>query len=235
MNSEMQSKISTLGVSLGLSRPPIGLAFVEQPPDDIGRPDVDVPAACSFWRMAKQEVFYAAEDEHFNCPLGVMTMGFQIPADRQEEARTIVDTMCELEYITPEEANIIPSVSGDHKGIVYGPLAQMPVEPDVAIFVCKPSQAMLLAEASGGVTWTGEGITAFGRPACAIVPIALSSMNTSMSVGCVGFRVYTGISDEELLIAVPRNQIQKIVDKLGTTVSANGVLEEFHTQRRSDL
>ena len=68
-----------------------------------------------------------------------------------------------------------------------------------------------------------------------IVPMALSSMNTSMSVGCVGFRVYTGIPDEELLIAVPRNQIQKIVDKLGTTVSANSALEEFHTQRRSDL
>ena len=235
MDSDMRSKLSVLGVSLGLPRPPIGLAFVDQPPTGIDRLDASVPAACSFWRLAEQQVFYAAEDEHLNCPIGVMTMGFQIPEDRQEEADSIVGTMCELEYITPEEANAMPSVPGDHKGIVYGPLAQMPVEPDVAVFFCNPGQAMLLTEASGGVSLTGEGMTAFGRPTCAAVPMALKSMNTSMSVGCVGFRVYTGIPDEELMIVVPRDQIKRLVDKLAATVSANSTLEEFHTQRRLEL
>ena len=235
MDGDTQKAISTLASSLGLPRPPIGLAFVDQPPADIGRPDNSVPSACSFWRMAERDVFYASESEHLNCPIGVMTMGFKIPEDRQEEAGTIVDTMCQLEYITPEEANAIPSVPGDHKGIVYGPLAQMPVDPDVAVFFCNPSQAMLLAEASGGVSWTGEGITAFGRPTCAAVPMALRSMNASMSVGCIGFRVYTDIPDEELLLAVPRNQIQNLVDRLDTMVSANSALEEFHNKRRSEL
>jgi uncharacterized protein (DUF169 family) len=185
--------------------------------------------------MAERDVFYASESEHLNGPIGVMTMGFEIPEERQEEAGAIVETMCELEYITPEEANAIPSAPGDHKGIIYGPLSQMPVDPDVAVFFCNPSQAMLLAEASGGVSWTGEGITAFGRPTCAAVPMALRTMNASMSVGCVGFRVYTEIPDEELLIAVPRNQIQNLVDRLDTMVSANSALEEFHNQRRSEL
>ena len=235
MNKDTPNSILTLAISLGLPRPPIGLAFVNQPPDNIGRPDESVPSACSFWRMAEREVFYASEDEHLNCPIGVMTMGFEIPANRQEEAGAIVDTMCQLEYITPEEATSIPSVQGDHKGIVYGPLSQMPVDPDVAVFFCNPSQAMLIAEAAGAVSLTGAGITAFGRPTCATVPKALESMNASMSVGCVGFRVYTDIPDEELLIAVPRDQIQSIVDRLGTTVTANSALEEFHTQRRSEI
>lgn len=235
MNSELQDSISTLAVSIGLPRSPIGLAFVDQPPSDIERSNEVVPSACSFWRMAERQVFYASQEEHFNCPIGVMTMGFEIPKERQEEADAIVDTMCQLEYITPEEAQAIPSVAGKHSGIIYGPLAQMPIDPDVAIFFCKPSQAMLLAEASGGVSWTGEGITAFGRPTCATVPMAIRAMNASMSVGCVGFRVYTEIPDEEMLIAVPRNQIQNLADRLDTMVSANTALEEFHNQRRSNL
>ena len=128
MDAAMLSRITTLVQSLGLSRPAIGLAFVDEPPASVGRPDGVVPSACTFWRMAEREVFYAAEEEHFNCPTGVMTMGFQVPGERREEAEAIINTRCELEYFDPEEASALPSVSGARKGIVYGPLARMPVD-----------------------------------------------------------------------------------------------------------
>ena len=235
MDAAMQSRINTLGQSLGLPRPAIGLAFVDGPPAGIEWPDGAVPSACSFWRMAERQVFYAAEEEHFNCPIGVMTMGFQVPAERQEEAESIINTMCELEYFDPEETSALPSVSGTHKGIVYGPLAQMPVEPDVALFFCKPGQAMLLAESCGSFSWTSEGMTAFGRPTCAAIPVALQSMKASASMGCIGFRVYTGIPDEEMMIAIPRSELKGLVDRMETTVSANSALEAFHTQRRAQV
>jgi uncharacterized protein (DUF169 family) len=182
--------------------------------------------------MAEHQVFYAAEEEHFNCPIGMMTMGFHIPPQRQAEAEAIVKTMCDLEYISPAEAATLPSVSKDHRGIVYGPLSQMPVDPDIALFFCKPGQAMLLAEASGCVDWTGQGVTAFGRPTCAAIPTALKLESISMSMGCVGFRVYTGLPDEELVIAVPRGQLPALAERLNTTLRANSALEQFHTQRR---
>ena len=235
MNNETQQKIATIAQALGLPRPPIGLAFVEEPPPGVGRPDTKVPSACSFWRMAERSVFYAAEDEHLHCPVGVITMGFQTPPDRQAEAEAIVNTMCELEYITPEEAASLPSVKKNHKGIVYGPLAQLPVDPDVAVFFCKPGQAMLLAESSGCIDSTGQGMTAFGRPTCAAVPISLQSGNPTVSMGCVGFRVYTQIPDEEMMLAVPREELQGLVDRLDTIISANSALEEFHTQRAAQL
>lgn len=233
MDATLQQRLAVLEQALGLPRPPIGLAYVAAAPTGMARPDTSVPSACSFWRMAERQVFYAAEEDHFNCPIGMMTMGFRIPPQRQAEAEAIVKTMCDLEYISPEEAATLPSVSKDHRGIVYGPLSQMPVNPDVALFFCKPGQAMLLAEASGGVTWTGQGISAFGRPTCAAIPTALKLGNISMSVGCVGFRVYTGLPDEEMVIAVPRGQLQGLADRLGTTLAANSALEQFHTQRRS--
>jgi uncharacterized protein (DUF169 family) len=235
MNSTMQRKIAILHESLGLPRPPIGLAFVDQPPPGVERSDGAVPSACSFWRMAERAVFYAPEDEHLICPIGVLTMGFQVPPDRQGQAEAIIGTMCELEYITPEEAKAIPSVPKGHKGIVYGPLAQMPLDPDVCLFFCRPAQAMLLVEASNCVSWTGQGMTAFGRPTCAAIPVALQSGNASASVGCIGFRVYTEIPDDEMMIAIPDQELQGLVDRMDTITSANSTLEEFHTLRRSQL
>ena len=235
MNNAMQSKIAVLEQLLGLPRPPIGLAFVDGPPAGVERSDGAVPSACSFWRMAERGVFYASEEDHFICPIGVMTMGFQVPADRQAEAESIVNTMCELEYITPEEARTLPSVPKGHKGIVYGPLAQMPVDPDVALFFCKPGQAMLLAESAGCVAWTGQGITAFGRPTCAAISVALQFGNTSASMGCIGFRVYTNIPDEELPVAMPARELEELASRLDTILAVNSALEEFHTQRQAQL
>jgi uncharacterized protein (DUF169 family) len=235
MDSQLQAKLATLRQALDLPRPPIALAFVDTPPAGVAAFAEAVPSACAFWRVAEREVFYASEQQHLNCPVGVMTMGFQIPPERRAEADAIVGTMCNLEYITLEEARALPTVEKPHRGIVYGPLAQMPVDPDIALFFCRPGQAMLLAEASGCVDWTGMGMAAMGRPTCAALPMALRSGKAALSMGCIGFRVYTQIPDQELLIAVPGDQLPALVERLDTIVSANAALQEFHTGRRASI
>lgn len=235
MDEATRRKIATLQETLAFPRPPVGLAFVKEAPAGVKTPAEAVPSACSFWVSGQREVIYAPGDAHVNCPIGVMTMGFQIPEDRKEEAETIVNTMCELEYISPEEAASLPSIKGDHNGIVYGPLTDMPVDPDVAIFFGRPSQAMLLVESSGCVDWTGEGISAFGRPTCAAVPMAVQAGSAAMSLGCIGFRVYTDTPEEEMIVAVPSSGLQELLDRLDTIVNANAALEEFHTKRRASV
>ncbi len=54
MNNNTQRIIATLEESLGLPRPPIGLAFVDGPPAGVEKSDTGVPSACSFWRMAEK-------------------------------------------------------------------------------------------------------------------------------------------------------------------------------------
>ncbi|MDP7620130.1 MAG: DUF169 domain-containing protein [Dehalococcoidia bacterium] len=235
MNADTQRKIAALQETVGLSRPPVGLAFVSEPPAGIPEPSEGVPSACSLWVMGRDQVVYAPVSTHLNCPIGMMTMGFQVPDDRMEEAKTIVDTMCELEYISPEEAASLPSVPGNHSGVVYGPLANLPAVPDVIIFSTRPGQAMLLAESSGCVDWTDQGMSAFGRPTCAVVPTAIEMGKAAMSVGCIGFRVYTGTPDEELIVAVPKAGLQNVLDGIDTTVNANAALEKFHTNRRATV
>jgi len=235
VNDALREKAGVIQQALGLQRPPIALAFVDKPPESVETVDEAVPSSCSFWRMAEQGVFYATEQQHRNCPVGVMTMGFQVAPEGEEEAKAIIDAMCELEYLSPEEVTAIPGVPPGHKSIVYGPLAQMPVDSDVVLFFARPGQAMLLAEASDSVSWTGSGISAFGRPTCAAIPMALKSGVPSMSMGCIGFRVNSGISDDELLMAVPGAQLESLLGRLDTTVNANSALEQFHTERSAAL
>ncbi|MBI2871601.1 MAG: DUF169 domain-containing protein [Chloroflexi bacterium] len=180
---EMRQELANLKTALSLDHTPIGIAFVPEALSGLSRPDRPVPSGCSFWRMAERDVIFTAPEDH-NCPIGVMTMGFQLAPEKEPEAKALLDLMCDCAYISPEELSQIPGVERSHYGIVYGPLGQMPVEPDVAFFVCRPGQAMMLAEAMGSVAWKGgPGTPAFGRPACATIPMALKTGVPSMSLG----------------------------------------------------
>ena len=71
------------------------------------------------------------------------------------------------------------------------------------------------------------------RPTCAIVPEAAEAGQASLSLGCIGNRVYTGLGDDELYCAIPASQIAAVVRKLETIITANRELEIFHHQRKS--
>ncbi len=72
---------------LQLQRQPVALAFAEAQPADVPRLDATMPSSCSMWRRAETEVFFAAAEDHFNCPLGSMVMGFQLPAEQMNKVQ----------------------------------------------------------------------------------------------------------------------------------------------------
>ena len=55
------------------------------------------------------------------------------------------------------------------------------------------------------------------------------------SLGCIGNRVYTALSDDDFYFAFPGEHIEVLVEKLETIVKANRALEEYHQQRQSDI
>src|SRR3954470_2070215 len=75
-HSETADRIAAL---LELELPPVALAFVDEAPDGVESTDAVVPSACAFWRRAEEGVFYAPAEAHFNCPVGAMVMGFDLP------------------------------------------------------------------------------------------------------------------------------------------------------------
>jgi uncharacterized protein (DUF169 family) len=103
----------------------------------------------------------------------------------------------------------------------------------VVLFACKPTAAMLLNEAinRAGVS---SGAPALGRPTCMALPASLQH-GAILSLGCIGNRVYTGLSEDEIYLALRGKDLQAVVSALATIKSANAALSEYAQGRRRQL
>src|SRR5581483_7097814 len=206
-----QQAASTIREFLELSAPPVGVAFVNDVPEGVPIAGDDIPSTCTMWRRAEQGVFFAPPESHFHCPVGAMVLGLELPETLQAELMGLVGTMAQVEYFDPNEAANLPTVKRPKKGVLYGPLAELPVLPDVVLLWTDAMQAMLAAEAVGTSLWTDHpGTKLFGRPGCAAVPIALDEDRATMSLGCAGMRTYTEVASGEMLVVLPFAQAEKL-------------------------
>lgn len=213
---------------LQLKQPPVGMAFVDAIPEGVAPNQRRVPSACTFWRLAEQGVFYASAEDHQECPIGMMTMGFQMPESDQQRAQGLVETMASVQYFSPAEVSALPVVDKPHQHIVYGRLDQFPGEADVVLSILDTQQAMLVAEAVGNMNWLQPGQSAFGRPTCAVIPRALRTGAASMSFGCVGARTYINLTPGEVVLTLPASEFAGLVERLEVIVAANAALAPFH-------
>jgi uncharacterized protein (DUF169 family) len=230
---ENQQLASLLSKHLKLDRPPVALAFVEQPPAGLAGSSGAAPSACTFWRRAESELFYAPAAEHYECPIGAMTMGFELPAEEAPKAQQLVGTMVELGYFAEEEVAHLPGVGKAHQGIVYGPLERFPLAPDAVVVQVTPFQAMLLAEASGGAALReSPGLAAMGRPACAVVARSVNEAIATMSLGCIGARTYVELPDDRALLVLPGEALEGTAERLPGLARANEVLAGYHGEKK---
>lgn len=198
-----------------LDLPPVGLAFVQEPPPDVLVLEKDAPSFCTLWRWAETRVFYAAAEKHMGCLIGGMVAGFPLSQAQLEEVRYLLDEMCASDDAPPEDVSQVPKVGKAANGIVYGPLWRFPIQPDLVLLWLTPVQAAVLQETDGPVLWRGNPQGAFfARPACSVLAIALSKEKPALSLGCVGMRVYTKMPEEFCLLAVPGNRLLRLEDAL---------------------
>lgn len=227
---------NALKEGLGLTRNPIGLAFLDEPPAGVPRFSKAVPAACAFWKAAETCMFYATAEDHFNCPIGAITQGFNPPAEVMQAGMKLIGEMGKIRYFEAAEVENVPTVKKPHRVIVYGPLGSFgAVSPDLAMVFCTPFQAMLISEAAGAVAWRGEGKEAhiFGRPACAVIPSALKDEAASASLACMGARTFAGIAESELIIAIPAGRLQILEGEASHILRANGDMRKFYEGHQS--
>jgi uncharacterized protein (DUF169 family) len=219
---------------LGLPRRPVAVAFCDTPPAAVRQFTGSEPSGCSFWRLAMNgRTFYTVPSDHYNCPVGSHTHNIPLPAERASELLQILRTMTGLGYLKVEEVPGIPRLPKTPGAIVYAPLGDTPVEPDVVLFIGPPGRLMLLREAAlrAGVA---ARIPFLGRPTCMALPAALAD-GAVASTGCIGNRVYTGAGDDELYVAVPGRDIARVTEETDTIVRANAALADYHRERRASL
>ena len=233
---DLQDTADFLESKTPLDRPPIGLAFVDEQPNDVDRIEGAVPSSCAFWREAETDVFYASAQDHYNCTLGAMVMGFPLPDEQMQLLMQDVGMMCETEYVREEEVPNVPKVEGRPTGgIVYGPLSRMPVDPDVVLIWATPRQAMVIGESAGLMNWAAGPAGVYGRPGCAAIPIALSQGRTSQSFGCTGMRINSGVPDEYMLMAVPADNLDSLVQSLDKVTQTHSLLTDHYNQKAESI
>jgi uncharacterized protein (DUF169 family) len=221
--------------SLELALPPIGVSFADVAPSNIPGYDGVVPAGCVFWQQAATRTFITSVKDHAHCSIGVHTHHLSQPAlSHLADLGDTLKAMCDLDYVRPEEVGAIPVIEREVNYIVYGPLAQMPLFPEVVLLFAHARQGLILSEA---VARVDKGIPpAMGRPACAVVPQVVNHGNAAMSLGCCGARAYIdALTDDMAMWALPGDKLEHYCTEIAVLARANKALTAFHSRRREDV
>src|SRR5207247_8950653 len=72
------------------------------------------------------------------------------------------------------------------------------------------------------------------RPTCMAIPAA-AAHGATMSLGCIGNRVYTGIDDDHVYMMVRGADLERVAGGLDGIMHGNAQRAAFHRTRRSDL
>ncbi|HEV2098943.1 MAG TPA: DUF169 domain-containing protein [Stellaceae bacterium] len=209
---------------LGLSVPPIAIAFAAEAPANVAplaaaypAPTADgrtgaVPAGCVFWMHATEKEFATSAADHRNCSVGSYTHGFISLEEAAGHAD--VEALLAAQWVTPEAAGKIPAVSQSPRSVVYGPLANTSVAPDIVFLRVNGKQLMLLHDAWPQLRFEG-------KPQCHIIPIAKETGEIAVSSGCMLSRVRTGMSNNEVTCAIPARRLGELIDKLKAASKAD--------------
>jgi uncharacterized protein (DUF169 family) len=219
---------------LGLTHRPVAVAFRDAPPAGVSQFTGTAPSGCTFWTLASEGgAFYTVPGDHYNCAIGSYTHNIPLPPERAKELEDTLGFMVGIGYVQMEEVPGIPVLPKTPGAIVYAPLGETPVDPDVVLFRGSASRIMLVQEAAikSGVA---AQLNTLGRPTCMALPAAMS-MGMVASTGCVGNRVYTGAAEGELYAAVPGKDLERLASATGAIASSNAKLLEYHQARRQQL
>ena len=229
--SNVETKISK---SLGLKKRPVAVKFLDTPPEDVSKFDGAQPSGCRFWRIAAAgNTFYTVPSDHYNCAVGSHTHNIPLPPERAKELDQSISFMTDIGYIKMEDVPGIPQLAKMPGAVVYSPLGETQVDPDVVIFAGPAAQIMLLQEAAHRAGRTAQ-FPMLGRPTCMAIPAAMAK-GVITSSGCIGNRVYTDLADGELYAMVRGEDLEPIAHELDTIASANAKLHEYHRSRRQEI
>jgi len=161
--AKLETLAGKLTDSLRLAQPPVGIAFADRVPEGVAAYAGLSPAGCRFWQEAGTRVFATAPRDHDLCSIGVYTHNLEATSTVHTDLQDALKVFGDLGYVRPQDMPFIPVLERQPKVVVYGPLASIPIPPDVVLLFVKSDQALILSEASQQLE---NGLPpALGRPA----------------------------------------------------------------------
>ena len=228
---QSRSQISDLlSEHLHLTQPPVAVCLTDHVPAGVEAWSGHSPAGCRFWQEAASRVFATSASDHGFCAIGQYTHNLDMSQSSGADLQTALKVFSDLGYVREQDLPLIPVLASKPAHIIYGPLAQVPLDPDVVLLFVQANQTLILSEASQQIE---NGLPpAMGRPACAIIPQARNTGRSALSLGCCGARAYLDVlSDDVALYAIPGVSLSAFAERIEALSKANGILTKFHQIR----
>ena len=217
--------------ALGLSVPPIAITFRAEGAPDVApafaapMPDATpdgrtgrVAAGCVFWMEGTASTFSTVAADHGNCSVGSVTHGFKTLEDVGGNAD--VAALLESKWVTMDVVPQIPVVRERPAAVLYGPLSDSPVDPDVVLLRLTGRQLMVLHDAL-------PGLRIEGKPQCHIVAVAKEQGEVVASVGCQLSRVRTAMPNGEVTCAIPSAELGDVIDRVEAAATADRAVAAY--------
>ena len=230
MTAGWTSLAASLTDALKLNAPPIAITFAAEPPAGVAAFDAPmsepaddgrtgrVPAGCVFWMRGTERTFSTVAADHGNCSVGSVTHGFKTLDE--VAGNSDVAALLGSGWVTMDVVPQIPVVTERPGAVVYGPLAETPVDPDVVLLRLNGKQLMTVSDA-----WPGLRVE--GKPQCHIVAVAKEQGEPIASVGCALSRVRTGMNVAEMTMAIPGSRLAEFTEALAQTAAVDGVVARY--------
>lgn len=217
--------------SLDLTRPPIAISFTDGVPTGIPTRTTQAPAGCRFWQDAAEGAFSTSAEDHALCSIGCYTHNLPMSGGTQTDLADTLKVLNDLTYVTEKDIAQIPALKSQPKQIVYSPLSETPLIPDVVLLFVDASRTLILTEATQQVE--DQNPPALGRPACAVVPQVINTGRAALSLGCCGARAYLDtLTSDVALFAIPGLKLEAYARRIEALSKANSALTKFHRLRR---
>ena len=240
MTDEMKKDLDYAGLSatlkeiLNLESSPVAVKFAKSPEGiPQGIPAIDeVTRHCQMVAKAGREgkIFYATADKH-SCAGGSWALGLKgiTPSLQSGEfyfklGKYSSWASCMRTIKSVPHCELIGSNEPPTYATVYAPLEKTPFSPNVVVITAKPVMMLKLAQAiiykSGGrISSEFSGIQSLCADACT-QPYLTGKPN--ISLGCDGSRKFSGIADELMVMGIPGECLEEIVEALPIVANAPG-------------
>ena len=229
--AELSARLSK---SLDLQQSPVSISFAESIPEGVGSHPGRVAAGCRFWEDAASSAFATSAGDHSLCAIGVYTHNLQSSPAQQDDLMDALKVFEDLGYVRPADLALIPVLQTQPTYVVYSPLADAVLAPDVVLLFVNANQTLVLTEATQQVE--NQIPPAMGRPACAVIPQVVNTGRAALSLGCCGARAYLDVlTDAVAIFAIPGAKLAEYTERIEALSNANSILSKFHDIRRRDV
>ncbi|GIT26481.1 MAG: hypothetical protein CM1200mP41_25250 [Gammaproteobacteria bacterium] len=144
LNAVSQQLTQTLTLQL----PPIAVTVTAEPPDGVAAFDGVAAAGCQFWDIASKGPVVTSTPDHELCAVGIHTLQMEAPSDTcTQEIGEVLSVLGDLGYVRESDVARIPIMPRPSTHVVYAPLSNAPVAPDVVMLFADARHSLVITEA----------------------------------------------------------------------------------------